>query len=287
MPANFDQRPREEYVQTAWSENPEILAAEEAVRKARAGVTAAKSAYIPDITAYARQSYQDGVPFLVRNFGTFGVNLDWDVFDFGKRRAAVREREAQLAEAEENLRRLKEEVAVAIERSYNKVERTREYGPSRKPGSEASAGKRAIGAESIDSGRRFGVRTAASTAATIRPGGLSPGELGISARLGGTRASYRPHSRVFTDVRLPKPVSGLLLTRCCLAYLCFKTSATPYLLIAATGGITEPERHPGASPPYLRDRVQISRAYRFPRNYLLHRHSPTITVTAEFFTGGE
>jgi len=125
VPASFDQRPREEYVRAALAENPEILAAEEAVHKARAGVGAAKSAYIPDITAYARQSYQNGVPFLVRNFGTFGVNLNWDVFDFGKRRAKVREREAQLAEAEENVRRLKEEVAVGIERSYNKVERTR------------------------------------------------------------------------------------------------------------------------------------------------------------------
>jgi len=125
VPSSFDQRPREEYVQTAWSENPEILAAEQVVEKARAGVGAAKSAYLPDITAYARHSYQDGVPFLVRNFGTFGVNLNWEVFDFGKRRAAVREREAQLAQAEENLDRLKEEMAVAIQRSYNKVERTK------------------------------------------------------------------------------------------------------------------------------------------------------------------
>ena len=124
VPVKLDQRPREEYVQIAWSTHPEILAAEEVVRKARAGVIAAKSAYIPDITAYARYSYQDGVPFLVRNFGTFGVNLSWDVFDFGKRRAAVREREAQLAQSEENLQRLKDEIAVAIERSYNKVQRT-------------------------------------------------------------------------------------------------------------------------------------------------------------------
>jgi outer membrane protein len=124
VPAQFEQRPREEYVQTAWSENPEILAAQEAVRKAQAGVTAAKTAYIPDIIAYARHSYQDGVPFLVRNFGTFGFNLNWDVFDFGKRRAAVREREAELGQAEENLSRVKEEVAVGIERRYNKLERT-------------------------------------------------------------------------------------------------------------------------------------------------------------------
>ena len=99
VPATFDERPREEYVQTAWSENPEIMAAEESVKKARAGVTAAKSAYIPDVTAYARQSYQDGVPFLVRNFGTFGVNLNWEVFDFGKRGPSC-------ANAKRNWRRL-------------------------------------------------------------------------------------------------------------------------------------------------------------------------------------
>jgi outer membrane protein TolC len=126
VPSSFEQRPRDEYVQTAWSENPEILAAEQAVRKARSGVTAAKSAYLPDVTAFARHSYQDGVPFLVRNFGTFGVSMNWDVFDFGKRRSAVREREAQLAQAEENLQRLKDEVAVVIEKNYNKVERTKQ-----------------------------------------------------------------------------------------------------------------------------------------------------------------
>ena len=125
VPSNFELRPREEYLQTAWSQNPEILAAEEAVRKAKAGVAGAKSAYIPDVTAYARHSYQDGVAFFVRNFGTFGVNLNYEVFDFGKRRAAVREREAQLAQAEENLQRLKDQVAVGIERDYNKLERTR------------------------------------------------------------------------------------------------------------------------------------------------------------------
>jgi outer membrane protein TolC len=124
-PADFDQRPREEYVQVAWSENPEILAAAQAVRKAQAGVTVAKSAYIPDITAYARHTYQNGVPFFVRNFGSFGLTLTWDVNDFGKRRAAVRERETELQQAEENLRRLKDEVAVGIERSYNRLERTK------------------------------------------------------------------------------------------------------------------------------------------------------------------
>jgi outer membrane protein TolC len=122
---NVDIQRCEEYVKTAWAENPEIKSAEESVRKAKAAVAAAETAYIPDVTAFARHSYQNGVPFLVHNFGTFGVNLSWDIFDFGKRRAAVREHQTQLAEAEENVRRLKDEVAVTIQRSYNKVERTR------------------------------------------------------------------------------------------------------------------------------------------------------------------
>jgi len=114
-----------EYVKAAWAENPEIHAAEQAVAKARAGVAASKTAYIPDVTAFARYSYQDGVPFLVKNFGTFGVNLNYTLWDFGKRRATVREHSTQLAEAEQNLEHLKEQVAVEVERSYNKLERTK------------------------------------------------------------------------------------------------------------------------------------------------------------------
>jgi outer membrane protein TolC len=122
---SFETLTKADYVKAAWEENPEIRSAEQAVAKARAGVAAAKTAYIPDITAFARHSYQDGVPFLVRNFGTVGVNLSYTLWDFGKRRAAVREHASQLAEAEENLEHLKEQVAVVVERSYNKLERTR------------------------------------------------------------------------------------------------------------------------------------------------------------------
>jgi outer membrane protein TolC len=106
-------------------QNPQVKAAEEAIAKAEAAVASAKTAYIPDVTAYVRQSYQDGLPFLARNFGTFGVNMTWDLFDFGKRRAAVRERQDELEEARENLRRAQDQVAVSIARSYNKVERTK------------------------------------------------------------------------------------------------------------------------------------------------------------------
>jgi len=124
--ANFNDTPHDQALQMALAENPGIAAAMQKVEQAKAAVTVAKSAYIPDVSAFARHSYQNGVPFLVHNFGTFGLSLTYDVFDFGKRRAVIREREAQLAQAEENVEHLKEAVGVQIERSLNKVERTKQ-----------------------------------------------------------------------------------------------------------------------------------------------------------------
>lgn len=125
VPTSFEAGTKAQWLTMAWAGNPEILAAEETVRKAQAARAAARSEYIPDVTAFARYSYQDGVPFFVHNFGTFGATLTYDIFDFGKRRAMVRERDDEVAEAEENVARLKDDVAVSIERSYHKLERTK------------------------------------------------------------------------------------------------------------------------------------------------------------------
>jgi len=125
-PASFPDMSRDESLGMAMNENPQIAAATESVEQAKAALKAAKSAYIPDISLFARHSYQNGVPFLVHNFGTFGAQLNYDIFDFGKRRAIVRQREAQLAQAQENVERLKESVSVEIQQSLNKVERTKQ-----------------------------------------------------------------------------------------------------------------------------------------------------------------
>ena len=72
---------------------------EDSVNKASAAVDVARTKFIPDVRAFARYSYQDGVPFLVHNFGTFGVNMQCDILDFGRRRAEIRQEQVQLREA--------------------------------------------------------------------------------------------------------------------------------------------------------------------------------------------
>jgi outer membrane protein TolC len=113
---------REECIRIAQDKSPEIQAAKQSVEKAKAGLAAAKDEYIPDVTALARYSYQSGIPFLVHNFGTFGVSFTYDLFDGGKRVAEVKDSRTLLSEAELNLARIEDEVTVEVEKAYDKVE---------------------------------------------------------------------------------------------------------------------------------------------------------------------
>ncbi len=116
---------RDDYLHSALEGNPELRAAREAESKAESGLRAARYEYIPNVGAYARHTYQSGMPFLAHSFGTFGLQLTWDIFDWGKRKGVVNEREAQLDQAHENIRRITDRVTVDIDKAWRKLERTR------------------------------------------------------------------------------------------------------------------------------------------------------------------
>jgi len=114
--------PREECLRIAHEQSPEIRIAQQAVEKAKAELAAAKDAFIPDLSGFARYSYQSGIPFLVHNFGTFGVIFEYELFDGGRRKAEVGESHTMLSKAELNLAKAEDEVAVQVETAYDKVE---------------------------------------------------------------------------------------------------------------------------------------------------------------------
>lgn len=117
---------REECISIALAKQPEIAEAQAKVDQAMAAVRLAKRQFIPDLEAFARYSYSDNVPFLARNFGSFGAHFGYDLFDGGRRNAEIAERKAQLDQANENLARVKEDVELRVQIAYNKLERTRE-----------------------------------------------------------------------------------------------------------------------------------------------------------------
>jgi len=117
---------KEDCLRVARETHPEIAEARAEVEKAAAAVRLSKRDYLPDVEVFARYSYQNNVPFLARNFGSFGLHLGYEIFDGGKKRSTVREHSAQLAQARENLARMTDEVELAVLTAYNKLERTRE-----------------------------------------------------------------------------------------------------------------------------------------------------------------
>ena len=111
-------------VRAALAKNPEIEAAAHQLEKAHAAVRAARAEYIPELSAFAQHVYQDGAPFLSSaNNGVFGVHMTWTLFEFGKRRGQVMERTAEVAQAEENLARLRNRVRIDVEKAVRKLNR--------------------------------------------------------------------------------------------------------------------------------------------------------------------
>jgi len=124
VPTPTESCERAQCIELALDSHPEIAEGRAEVEKASAGVRAAKREYIPDIEAFARYSYQENVPFLARKYAPFGIHFEYDLFDGGKKRATLLQRDTQLAQAKENLGRIADEVEVRVQTAYNKMERT-------------------------------------------------------------------------------------------------------------------------------------------------------------------
>ena len=117
---------RSEAVQKVLEKSPAVLTAKQTIEKAKAGVSAARDAYIPNITGMARYSYQSGLPFFQHNFGTFGATFTYDFFDGGAREASLRDARIKLTMAETQLAQIENDVQVEISAAYDKVEQLQE-----------------------------------------------------------------------------------------------------------------------------------------------------------------
>jgi len=102
--------------------SPAVLKARQELKKAQAGVDAARDAYIPDITGIARYSYQSGLPFFTHNFGTFGASFKFTLFDGGAREARLHDAHVKLSMAQTQLAQLQNDVRIEIAAAYDKEE---------------------------------------------------------------------------------------------------------------------------------------------------------------------
>lgn len=117
---------REDAIALALNSNPGVLEAQQNVEKAKAGISASRDAYIPDVTGLARYSYQSGLPFFTHNFGTFGAAVSYNLFDGGKREADLRDAHIKFVMAETQLQQAESDVRIELSAAYDKVEELEE-----------------------------------------------------------------------------------------------------------------------------------------------------------------
>jgi outer membrane protein TolC len=124
--AQLDIPSRADAVRIALDQNQDLKVARQTLVKAQAGLAGARDAYIPDVTALSRYSYQSGIPLLVHNFGTFGFSLSYDLFDGGRREANVREARSEEHSAEVAVDKLQSETEVQVQGIYDRIEELRQ-----------------------------------------------------------------------------------------------------------------------------------------------------------------
>jgi outer membrane protein TolC len=139
-------------VQVALGRNPEIEAAGRQIEKARAGESAARAEYIPEVAAFVQYIHENGAPFVSPNTGVVGLNLKWTVFEFGKRRGQVSERQAEVAQAEENQTQVRRRVQVEVEKAVRKVNRAETALDSARQLLASATEARRVTADRVDAG---------------------------------------------------------------------------------------------------------------------------------------
>lgn len=112
-------------LERAMARNPELKAAQEKVEKGRFALSAGRADYIPELSAFAKHTYQDGVPFLRHRSMTVGLSLSWNLFDWGKRSGVVSQRAALVSQAEENLRRIRQRLEIDLDKGLRRLESAR------------------------------------------------------------------------------------------------------------------------------------------------------------------
>jgi multidrug efflux pump subunit AcrB/outer membrane protein TolC len=106
-------------------DNADLRSAKALQDKAGNGVRLARLDYVPDLNAYVKYTNQSGVPFLKNDFVTVGLQLSWNIFDWGKRSHVISQRAAESTQANENVRMVTNKVRLDTEKAYRKWEDAR------------------------------------------------------------------------------------------------------------------------------------------------------------------
>ena len=105
----------------ALGDNPEIREAQQTILKAKAAVAAGKLDYMPSIAAMGGYVNQTGASYIQQDIGYIGVVGNWTLFDGGKRRNVLHERQNLVVMATLKLQQTEDEVRQKAQKAFRDV----------------------------------------------------------------------------------------------------------------------------------------------------------------------
>ena len=126
VPGELAVRNAEEAAELASTCSPEIREAEQGIAKAEAAMKMARMSYLPDVNVMGGYANQTGASYIQPNFGFVGVTGNVTLFEWGKKRDVTRQRELDMALANQNVLVARDKVRSEARKAYGSYDQARE-----------------------------------------------------------------------------------------------------------------------------------------------------------------
>jgi outer membrane protein TolC len=111
----------DEVIGLALGASPEIRLAQQTILKAEAALKAGKLDYVPSIAVVGGYCNQTAADYIQQDFAYVGVIGNWTIFDWGKRRNVVRERENLVSMATLKLQQTQDDIRQKAVKAFREV----------------------------------------------------------------------------------------------------------------------------------------------------------------------
>lgn len=109
---------------TALKQRPEVKGARLKVQQAEHDHSAKKAEYIPDLNMVASYIHQDATNFLPQNVGFVGLQLNWEPFDWGRKKREMSEKARVIAQAANSVREAEAQTMAEVNSQHRKLQET-------------------------------------------------------------------------------------------------------------------------------------------------------------------
>lgn len=113
--------------EAALAQRPDVQEAKLKLKHAETGYRITQSEYLPDLNLSMRYSRFFSTEFIPEESWTVGLELRWEVFDWGRKRQDLKKKSAGMSQAQNDILDVESQVRIEVESRIREVEEAREY----------------------------------------------------------------------------------------------------------------------------------------------------------------